>query len=321
MRHILLAICISLCSAPLGAEEIAPLQLLRALPVDGPAQLQPSGLTSCRGALLMVGDKHDHAIFELRLDANRATATRFIALPELNVPDVGVPGPRRLSQRLTSWVTGALFDWEGIACGPDDTIWMASEAYAAVLRVPAADSPQWLAARVYPAAREAKLFSRLNAVVEGIAVMNDRIILAAERDPRGLITLVPRNGSWRVERAVAMDDRAPAPPRGRKVDFADLYAADGKLYTLERNAHAVCRRNADSFAVERCWSYAHVENDPAHLYRDVRHGLAEGLTVHDGKLYVVLDNNNDARRDDTRDRRAQLFEFQLPADWPGEVRH
>jgi hypothetical protein len=31
---------------------------------------------------------------------------------------------------------------------------------------------------------------------------------------------------------------------------------EGKLFTLERNAYRMCRRDADSGKVERCWSFA-----------------------------------------------------------------
>lgn len=307
-------------AAPGYADEPASLRLLRAWPVDGMADLQPSGLASCRGALLTVGDKHDRTVFQLQLNANGATAKRFLKLPELAPPaGAGVPGTRRLTHRMTSWVTGTLFDWEGLACGPDETLWLVSEAYAAVLRVPPAGRPQWVEAPVYSVGREAGLFSALNGVVEGVALLHEDLVLAAERDPRGIVTLISRAGKWEVDQAMIMDDSIPPPPSGRQADFGDAYASHGALYTLERNAHAICRRDTRTFRAQRCWSYAKAENDAARLYRDARHGLAEGMTVHEGKLYVILDNNNDARRSDARDRRPQLFEFELPADWSGSA--
>jgi hypothetical protein len=46
------------------------------------------------------------------------------------------------------------------------------------------------------------------------------------------------------------------PTQGGHRDFSDLSLFNGKLFTLERNAYQICRRDAQTAKVERCWSYA-----------------------------------------------------------------
>ena len=105
-------------------------------------------------------------------------------------------------------------------------------------------------------------------------------------------------------------------PRERPADFSDLSAADGRVYALVRNAHLVVRlnRSAEGWREERAWSYAATENDPRFVYADTSFGLGEGLAIGPHEVFVVLDNNGQARRAAPADRRALLFRFARPSD-------
>jgi hypothetical protein len=158
-----------------------------------------------------------------------------------------------------------------------------------------------------------------NAGLEGIARLpNGRILVAAERDLRGLIEL-PASG-LRDEhdragvQAWAMPDSICTPPPGRGNDFADLAIWNGQVFALERNCHVVMRieRTATGWAECGGWSYARTENDPRFAYADRAFGVAEGLALDDHHVYIVMDNNHDHLASDPHDRRPRLFVFPRP---------
>jgi hypothetical protein len=96
----------------------------------------------------------------------------------------------------------------------------------------------------------------------------------------------------------------------RSRDFADLALFEGKLFTLERNAYRICRRDADSGQVERCWSFAADALVPARQYSQP-YGLAEALVIDPGGAWIGLDNNNGARADG--ETRPVVWRFAAPA--------
>jgi len=87
-------------------------------------------------------------------------------------------------------------------------------------------------------------------------------------------------------------------PKAKAVsrDFADLALFEGKLFTLERNAYEVCRRDAQTAKVERCWSFAAEALQEQRRYPQP-YGLAEALVVDATGARIGLDNNNGARAD------------------------
>jgi hypothetical protein len=63
----------------------------------------------------------------------------------------------------------------------------------------------------------------------------------------------------------------------------------------------------------RAFGYGRTENDPRYTYEDETYGMAEGLAISGREVFIVLDNNGQARAADGADHRAQLFVFERPA--------
>ena len=267
------------------------LELEQALPVEGGANFQPSGLYLSSGRLLVVSDKHDDAVFELRLERDRAVARPFLRFQ--------APG-------------GEVLDLEGIAGGPDGSLLLASEAQFRVLAVSASGQATWFTSSLERFGQSAGLFQKRNAGLEGVARVGKQVVIAAEREPRGLLEVADGSGApieaYRLPRAVCSG------PRGRTDDLTDLSVSEGELYSLQRNAHLVVRMTQidGRFREAGHWSYARSENDPRYRYRDRTYGLAEGLALDESHVYVALDNNDDARESGKEDRRGMLFVFKRP---------
>src|SRR5581483_5240016 len=126
--------------------------------------------------------------------------------------------------------------------------------------------------------RRAGLFATPGAGIEGVALLGERLIVAAERQPRGLMVARSADGP---ARALRLDETRLRLPPARVPDFADLCAEGGRLFALARNAEGPA------------WSFA--ETSAAYPYHDRRYGLGEGLALDRDHVYVVLDNNGDAR--------------------------
>lgn len=316
---IIVASLMTMATVARGAD-IERLELVRSIPLSGASGLEPSGLTSCMGELLTISDKHDMTLYRIQLDgvsANLEEARHLTHIPEPPSP------PLPWHQKIQRWFSSLLYskyDWEGVACDSNNDIYLLSESNVAVLRVTPSGKSEWLDMPLYAAARQAGLLQRFNAFVEGIALSHGSMIIAAERDPRGLMSASVHDGQWTIDHAErSVDSGLPAPTSDqRSSDFADLYADDRHLYMLERNHSAICRRNLDSFALEYCWSYAHVENAPELRYKDSRYGVAEGMTIHQGSLYVIVDNNRGARMQAPDDTQPVLFQFIIPKNWASE---
>jgi hypothetical protein len=318
-------VCMVLCSGPLACREVADpararlpqpstrervpeLRLLRALPIQVEGRFEPSGLLLREGHLLTVSDKHDGAIFELELGTTEARVRPFLEF----VPPADEPAP---------------LDYEGLAADTDGALLLVSESRFRVLRVqPGAPGPgtatrsahaQWLTPSLQAMGQAVGCFGVPNANLEGITRLPGAgLLLAAERDPRGLLELAP-DGALASARAWAMPDAAFALPEGRDPDFADLTLAGAEVYALVRNAHVVVKltRTPEAWIEGRAFSYAAVENDPRWAYQSRTYGLAEGLAIGEHQVFVVLDTNGQARAEDARDRRPLLLVFERPADW------
>jgi hypothetical protein len=152
--------------------------------------------------------------------------------------------------------------------------------------------------------------------VEGIARLpNGGLLIAAEREPRGLIEL-PADFTLGAARVWVMPGGAYPLPRQRPADFTDLAVVGGQVLALVRNAHLVVQltRTSGGWQEGPAWSYAAAENDPRWRYADAKFGLGEGLAVNEAEVFVVLDNNEQPRAAAPADRRALLFRFRRPPD-------
>ena len=181
--------------------------------------------------------------------------------------------------------------------------------------------------RFYTEGEARGLWQQVNALAEGVAIdaQANTLWLAAERQGRGLVKLQRQGDQWVCPLAgcVLLAERRflPTEPFGpgilnrevMPVDFSDLAYWKGWLWSLERNAHQVCRRNALSGQRERCWSFAQSVLVEPYFYPDAPFGLAEALLISEEGIVIGLDNNNRLRPDG--DARPWLFHFALPADW------
>lgn len=287
---------------PPPARAVGRLVLEQALPVDGPGRFQPSGLLFQAGRLFAVSDKHEQQLFELRLESDRARAVvaRRFALPS---------------------GSGLQLDWEGMTAGASGAVLLVSEARHRVLRLePEGGSAagQWVTPSLRPLARTVGCLRLRNAGLEGLALLpNGKLLLAAEREPRGVLEWsLSADPSATQGRAWAWPSAA-AGPFGRRPDVGDLAVTDsGGLYALLRGEHLVARLlpQAGGYGEAGAWSFADTENEPRHRYRDMRYGRAEGLAFGPQQVFIVLDNNGDARQLDPSDRRPLLFVFSRPRD-------
>ncbi len=230
-----------------------------------------SGLAWCGGALWTVSDRDDDRLYRLQPSAEgsdqpwQAEAESFIAPTP---PDSGLPWGMSTRVWLSGLVRGGNLDFEGIACDAAGNRYLVSEAHAAVLQLPVSGAPNWLRLPpgLLPQARASGMLMNFNALFEGIAVDPEgkRLWLAAERERRGLLVAHRDNSAWRCEGScvlLAEGGKIEPPPElgsARKLpkDFSDLAFYRGKLFTLERLAHQICRRDLAQAKVERCWSFA-----------------------------------------------------------------
>lgn len=113
-----------------------------------------------------------------------------------------------------------------------------------------------------------------------------------------------------VERGRPGNAAGSVPGRqGGVKDFADLALFNGKLFTLERNAFQICRRDAATAQVELCWSFADETLTPNRRYAQA-YGLAEALLVDADGVWVGIDNNFGARADG--EKRPMVYRFSAP---------
>ena len=283
-----------------GATPIVPeLELTHAWSVEGPGRFDASGLTLRDGMLYVVTDRHQDTIFRLELDGDVARATPFVTfIPPQPLPEAGY------------------LDNEGLTLAKDGGFYVASELGFAVYHVPpGGGAAAWVTPNVRAAGETVGLFATKDAFVEGVAVLEDGgFLIAAERQPRGLVEVIGGNPAQRMC-AQEMDASNHPIPTGRRFDFADLCIWHDRVFALARNQHLVValRRDSDGAWTEgEAWSYAQTENATPHRFVDMTYGQGEGLFIDDTLIYVLLDNNAIAREGRPDDKRTWLFAFRNP---------
>ena len=85
---------------------------------------------------------------------------------------------------------------------------------------------------------------------------------------------------------------------------------DGKLFSLERLEHRICRRDPTTGAEEKCWSFVAAALAEGRAYPEP-YGVAEALWLDQEGAWLGLDNNDLARADG--ERRPLLWQFKAPA--------
>ncbi len=286
---------------------IAELVLTAALPLEIEGDFQPSALLLHEGELLTVSDKHDDTLFAIERGATSATLRPFVRFE----PPTGEP---------------PALDWEGLSAAPGGGWLLASESRLRVLLVepgdassdaggPARGRARWLTPSLHGVGAAKGCFHVPNAGFEGIVFSPpDRLVLAVEREPRALLELGVGHAPAAADVQLMPASVYPAEP-GRHEDFADLTHSRGQLYALVRNAHLIVRleREPGGWREGRAFSFRNAENDPRYRYESRTYGLAEGLAMSEREVFVVLDNNGQAREADRGDRRPMLFIFERPA--------
>jgi hypothetical protein len=298
----LLSLSVAMASAapppsPEPTRSAAPLEeltLVRALVVEGSAELDLSGLHWIGGRLLTVSDKVGNTVYEIQFSPGSEMA-------RLKTHRTFTPPPS----------PSGILDWEALQSGPDGSLYLASEKNGRIARLsPKARKATWLT----PPTRTGGLEDS-SAGLEGLAFLGENhFLLAKEREPSGLI-------EWRS--AVKSDPafiwhplaftHLNLPPE-RHSDIADLHREGERIYALARNAEAIVEleRKDQGWKEGHAWSFSQAVRDPRHAYLAQKYGQAEGLTMNAEQIYLVIDNNRSGRVADPKDRRATLFIFQRP---------
>ncbi|MDR9860724.1 esterase-like activity of phytase family protein [Pseudomonas baetica] len=315
-----LASALLLSAMTVSAEPVPELKLLAEHPVDGLRGGNLSGLAVCGKDLWTVSDRDDDQIYRLNT-ADQVWQAETVRVDVPSLPDSGLPWGLRMRTWAASFVRGGDLDFEGITCDNAGNRYIVSEAHAAVLQVSPEGTASWL--KISPMlvreARASGMLLNFNALFEGLTInpAGDEIWLAAERERRGLLKIKRQQTVWDCDGGCVLLSEAglemqpPQFPKARVVtrDFADLSLFNGKLFTLERNAYQLCRRDAVTAKVERCWSFAEEALQPLRRYSQA-FGLAEALVVDADGAWIGLDNNDGARADG--EKRPIVWRFAAP---------
>jgi len=290
-------------------------------PIEGMRGGNLSGFALCAGELWAVSDRDDDQVY--RMDRSAAVwQSQALTFKAPTAPDMGLPTGIVARTVAAGLVRGGSLDFEGIACDARQQLYLVSEAKAAVLRIAPGGDAAWLPlpASMVAEARQRGMLHHFNAIFEGLAIdpKGQRLWLAAEREKRGLLALQFGADGWACSKACVLlseggSEDVPPPMRtgaSYAKDFSDLTWFKGKLFTLERNAYKLCRRDADTGAVERCWSFADTGLQPSRRY-DQPYGLTEALALDDAGAWVGTDNNNWVRADG--EQRPVAWRFAAPA--------
>ncbi|WP_236187913.1 esterase-like activity of phytase family protein [Pseudomonas paraglycinae] len=302
-----LAGALLLGSMTVSAEPAQELRVLAEHPVEGMRGGNLSGLALCGNDLWTVSDRDDDQIYRLDI-RDRVWQATAVRIDPPKVPDSGLPWGISSRTWAASFIRGGDLDFEGISCDSAGNRYIVSEAHAAVLQVPPQGPSSWL--KISPMmvreARASGMLLQFNAIFEGLAInpAGDQMWLAAERQSRGLLLIKRQQTVWDCDgRCVllsegGMEMQPPQFPKARPVnrDFSDISLFNGKLFTLERNAYQICRRDVQTAKVELCWSYA-AELLQANRRYEQNFGLEEALVVDAQGAWIGVDNNFGPRAD------------------------
>ena len=265
-------------------------------PADAPGRIDPSGLIRTGDELVLVSDKAH--------------------LPGLYRLSFGAGHQARMHPWRTPYAADAGHDTEGLAiCG--NTIWMVVEGANQLVELPSEGPARTVrlnfdgvGTRIPPAV------TWMNAGLEGVACAPDgRTWVAKEREPRAIYTIDASTG-----RATGVWETWAAGDVERQVDgvtispsWSDLQYLDGHLYALHRDARAVVRLDPDTGART---GLMRLELEEDLLYADAApYGMAEGLWIEHGVVWILLDNNDRTMRAGPRagEPAPLLFEFPRPS--------
>ncbi len=290
--------------------EIQKFERPKVIPLDWDGKLDISGLTYCNDKILAVADNLNKKILELKISNNNSTISTLLNIKSLIYPDVELTFLHALKNFLVTVFYGNRVEVEGIAC-MDDKYLLASESGANIF-ILSKQGEHIGTEEIYSQGREHGFFNVYNGFIEGVAYHRNKIIGAIEREPRGLFVL---HKDLKSTDFYDLPDDFNLKYLQDSVDISDLEIHENNLYTLERNASAVCKRDINTFKTIICYSFGHIEHDPDLKYVDAKYGLSEGLAISDKHIYVAFDNNGQGRIKHPNDSRPVLLEFKKPSDF------
>jgi len=268
-------------TSPPKQPEAQPMRLVQALFLDGGVGHEPSGLTMFNDTLYTISNNDDDTIFRVIVTGDRALLQPYLRF--------AVPPPEENVKRI---------DFEGITCDPEGNFYLASESTCRILKVsPGGKEVKWITPSLRPYGRAKGMLEKKNASLEGIAwAGTGRFVACAERQARGFLEIDLKGEAMRVK-ATVHDTEALPIPKPRNPDYAGLCYYQGKLYALERAAGAVSQIDLTGQGVveKSFWLYREIEDRPDLRYQHRKYGHGEGLFINDRYVYLIFDNNRDAR--------------------------
>jgi uncharacterized protein YjiK len=295
--------------APVGAGEagrpagpvLYSLQTDQAWPLDLP-DFEPfgaSGLLLLPGGELLVVNDRGPEVFRVNFSGNTGVASLTMRVDLFTEQQLAHLTPARKHR----------YDIEGIARDQHGRIYLCDEAERWILRcLPSADQAErlamdWTSVESFFSKRDR------NASFEGIAIGDDRLYVANERN-RSVILVID------LENLAVLTHYAPRPTRLRfwEPHYSDLSWHDGTLYVLVRESRVILAVDPSNGEVRAEYDYRSVELDPEVRYQLVVPfaGVMEGLAVDDRYFWLVTDNNHRPRLRYPQDRRPTLFRCLRP---------
>ncbi|ARS47443.1 DNA topoisomerase IV subunit B [Ectopseudomonas mendocina] len=306
MRSLFLAL--GLLAGVVHAEPVVleELKLQAEYPVEGINGGNLSGLALCGEIMWAVSDRDDDRLYQLQLDGSllRAEAETFVA-PE--PPESALPWGLRMRNWAAGLVRGGKLDFEGLSCDAQGNRYLVSETRAAVLLVSSNGNAQWLnlPSGLVRQARASGMLLHFNQGFEGIAIdpAGERLWLAAEQRRRGLTVMHRRGSGWRCTGGCVLtsesgEEASPEALGGHMAprDFSGLAYFGEKLFTLERQAHRICRRTLGDGEMDICWSFAGEALAEQRRYAR-SYGMAEALWIDKDGAWIGVDNGGQTRAD------------------------
>ena len=289
------------------------LELVQAHRLQWPGNFQPSGLTWCRGRFLTLSDRHDLEIQAFDLENPEQPLRRYLQLEWIPEPPP-LHSPVAILRQMILTVFHKQYDWEGITCDDKHNLYLASESFSAVLKVPLQGDSEWITLAPHEAIQHHKLLTGENTGIEGLQWLpGNQLLLAAESRPVGLIRCQIEGAICNPLQVVVLSEEM-TPATFRADDLSGLSRDGDRIYTLERYLSRVCRRNPSDFRIEQCGRFRATEHNPRFVHAKVRHGQAEGLLVQGERVFVIIDNNGRSLVAEPNSTDTWLFEFKRPPE-------
>ncbi|MDP7422175.1 MAG: esterase-like activity of phytase family protein, partial [bacterium] len=255
---------------------VVPLEIVKVLPVDGPENINPSGLAIHNGHLYSVSDKHDGSIFKVEIKDGRALFTEHLTFktPEgiidlrgkMFAADGGDPYDPSKPQ----------LDLEGITIDGNGNFFLISERCFCVIKVLPDGTVDWVSPSFYEAGLKRGLFVTDGAGPEAIAFLEEKtLIVSAEREPRGIL-LIRLDQDPPLFVPFYMNDSGIFHSKKRNPDIASFHVEKGDVWCLGRNSETIFKLiwNEEEYREEDVHFFGHITNRKRYSYQDMKFGMA-----------------------------------------------